>query len=70
MTHRSRKNRLLTTVLAAGLMPMSAFAGVLSLATAADAAVSKASCQVHAVLLKKEGDEKPAGKLLKIAPSL
>src|SRR5690349_17783068 len=56
MTYRSPKHRLLTTILAAGLAPVSAFAGVVSLSTAADAAVTKASCQVNAVLLKKEGD--------------
>jgi hypothetical protein len=47
---------LLSTVLATVLVPVSAFAGVASLSAVADAAVTKASCQVSAVLLKKEGD--------------
>lgn len=69
MTHR-KKNRLLTTVLAAGLVPVSAFAGVFSLATAADAAVTKASCQVNAVLLKKEGDGTIPPELEFLKPTL
>jgi hypothetical protein len=70
MTYRSPKNRLLTTVLAGALMPATAFAAVASLSTAADAAVTKASCQVHAVLLKKEGDGTVPADLEFLKPTL
>ena len=56
MTRRSLKTRLLIPALAAVLAPLSAFVTVLAVPGAAEAAVAKASCQVNAVLLSKDGD--------------
>lgn len=56
MTHRSLKTRLLTPVLAAVLAPVAALSAVVAVPVAAEAAVAKANCQVHAVLLSKDGD--------------
>ena len=55
MTYRI-KTRLLAPILASVLAPTIAATAVLAAPGVADAAVSKANCQVHSVLLSKEGD--------------
>lgn len=55
MTYR-KKTRLFAPILASVLAPTLAIAGVLAAPGVAEAAVAKANCQVHSVLLSKEGD--------------
>src|SRR5262249_34277523 len=55
MTHRI-KNRLLAPLVATMLVPTLVATSVLAAPRVASAAVSKAKCQLHAVLLSKEGD--------------
>jgi hypothetical protein len=55
MTHRI-KTRLFAPLLASILVPTLAATSVLAAPSVARAAVSKANCQMHAVLLSKDGD--------------
>jgi hypothetical protein len=55
MTHPI-KTRLFAPLLASILVPTLAAASVMAAPAVASAAVSKANCQMHAVLLSKEGD--------------
>lgn len=55
MTYRI-KTRLLAPIFASVLAPTLAATAVLAAPGVADAAVAKANCQVHSVLLSKEGD--------------
>lgn len=54
MTYRI-KSRLLAPIFASVLAPLAA-TSVIAAPSVADAAVTKANCQVHSVLLSKEGD--------------
>lgn len=53
---RTTKTKLLSVALASALMPAAMFGVTLAAPTEARAAVTKAHCQVHAVLASKEGD--------------
>ncbi len=55
MTHRI-KTRLFAPLLASVLAPVLASSTAFAAAPVADAAVTKASCQLHSVLLSKDGD--------------
>lgn len=70
MTHRSPKSRLLAPVLAAVLAPMTAFAAVTVTPLVAEAAVTKANCQVTTVLMSKDGDGTIPPELEFMKPSL
>lgn len=69
MTHR-RPHRRLAVVLATALVPTLGASAALAVPTAAHAAVSKAHCQVHEVLLSKEGDGKVPKELAFLAETL
>ncbi len=55
MTHRT-PHRSLVAVLAAALAPVLGVSAAIAVPSAAQAAVSKANCRLHQVLLSKEGD--------------
>jgi hypothetical protein len=60
---RSTKTKLLSFALASALLPAAMFGVTLAAPTEARAAVTKAHCQVHAVLASKEGDGKIPAEL-------
>lgn len=56
MTHRKTTSRWLASMVASALAVPLVGAAVFAVPAVADAAVTKATCQVHAVLASKEGD--------------